>query len=92
MEYLALRDGMLQPVRTNGDALEPCAQPFRQRPDDLSHTGAPVRVVTADHVPGACRCSWAYIAGTLTLKYSSTACPLLRDHQTAPPARRAGRR
>ena len=92
MEYLALRDGMLQPVRTNGDALEPYAQPFRQRPDDLSHTGAPVRVVTADHVPGACRCSWAYIAGTLTLKYSSTACPLLRDHQTAPPAQRAGRR
>lgn len=86
MEFLALRDGLLQPVRTHGEQLEPYAEPFRVRPADSSHTGVPLRVVTADHVPAACRCSWAYTGGRLTLKYSSTACPLLRDHQTAPPA------
>jgi hypothetical protein len=48
-----------------------------------------VRIVTAEHVPGGCRCSWAYVQGRLTLKYSSTACPLLRDHQTGPPEPRA---
>ena len=89
---MALRDGRLQPVRTNGDALELHSRPFRERPDELSHTGAPVRLVTADHVPGGCRCTWAYTGGRLTLKYSNTACPLLADHQAAPRDRSARRR
>jgi len=92
VEFLALRDGMLQPVRTNGNTLEPYSDPFRKRPDDASHTGVPQRVVTAEHVPGACRCSWAYAGGRLTLKYSNTACPLLADHQAAPRARPARQR
>ncbi len=47
-----MRDGMLQPVRTNGDALELHGQPFRERAENIGRTGAPVRVVTAEHVPG----------------------------------------
>jgi hypothetical protein len=84
-----MRDGMLQPVRTNGEALELHGQPFRERPEVTGRTGAPMRVVTAEFVPAGCRCSWAYVHGRLTLKYSSTACPLLRDHQTGPPEPRA---
>lgn len=80
MEYLALRDGMLQAVTTEGDALVTHGEPFRERPGELGRSGVPVGVVTTDRVPDGCRCSWAYAQGKLTLKYSSTACPLLRDH------------
>jgi len=83
MEYLALRDGMLQQVATVGDALVPCGEPFRERPDTPGRSGMPGRLVTADRVPEGCRCSWAYSRGRLTLKYSNTACPLFREHQRA---------
>jgi hypothetical protein len=81
MEYLALRDGMLQPVKTAGTILELHGEPFRERPEARGRSGVPAGVVTTEFVPGDCRCSWAYVQGRLTLKYSSTACPLLRDHQ-----------
>lgn len=83
MEFLALRDGMLQAVSADGNALVPLGEPFRQRTQDLGRSGAPVGVVTTERVPGGCLCSWAYVGGRLTLKYSSTACPLLRDHRSA---------
>ena len=80
MEYLALRDGLLQLVTTEGDALVPHGEPFRERPDPRGRSGAPEGIVTAERVPGDCICSWAYVQGKLTLKYSNTACPLLDDH------------
>jgi hypothetical protein len=83
VEYLALRDGLLQPVTTEGEALVTQGEPFRKRPDDLGRSGVPARVVTTDRIPNGCICSWAYAQGRLTLKYSSTACPLLREHVTA---------
>jgi hypothetical protein len=83
VEYLALHDGMLQPVATAGDSLVPTGAPFRERPDAGSRSGVPQGVVTSDSVPNGCRCSWSYTKGRLTLKYSNTACPLLRDHRPA---------
>jgi hypothetical protein len=83
MEYLALRDGMLQQVETAGDALVPHGDPFRERPDVRGRSGAPEGVITTDHIPSECRCSWAYVQGRLTLKYSNTACPLLAEHRPA---------
>lgn len=81
MEYLALHDGMLQPVTTAGAVLLPHGEPFRERPDIGPRSGVPLGVVTTDRVPNGCRCSWSYTRGKLTLKYSSTACPVLRDHR-----------
>lgn len=81
MEYLALHDGMLQPVTTVGESLMPHGAPFRERPEARDRSGIPLGVVTTDRVPSSCRCSWSYTMGKLRLKYSSTACPLLRDHQ-----------
>jgi len=83
MEYLALHDGKLQQVTTLGDALVPCGEPFRERPDAWGRSGAPAGLVTVERVPEACRCSWAYSQGRLTLKYSNTACPLFREHHRA---------
>ena len=81
MEYLALHDGMLQVVTSDGDLLVPCGEPFRERPEDSARTGVPEGLVTVDSVPSGCRCSWAYSRGRLTLKYSNTACPLFKEHR-----------
>ena len=80
MEYLALHDGMLQLVTTDGDTLVPHGEPFRERPEIVRRSGVPLGVVTADQMPSRCRCSWSYTGGKLTLKYSNTACPVLREH------------
>jgi len=85
MEYLALHDGMLQRVTTSGDDLVPHGEPFREHPDHAGRSGVPQGLITTDRVPADCTCSWAYVLGRLTLKYSNTACPLLSEH------RRAGR-
>jgi hypothetical protein len=87
MEYLALRDGMLQQVTTTGDALELHGEPFRERNDPCARSGVPDGVVTTERVPAECTCSWAYVHGKLTLKYSNTSCPLLREHR--PPVKSA---
>ncbi len=81
MEYLALHDGLLQRVTTAGDDLVLHGEPFRERPDDRSRSGVPEGLVTVDSIPSGCRCSWAYSQGRLTLKYSNTACPVLRYHR-----------
>ena len=83
MEYLALHDGMLQQVSSSGDALVPHGEPFRERRDPSARSGAPQGVITTDVVPSECRCSWAYVQGKLTLKYSNTACPVLSKHLPA---------
>jgi len=81
MEYLALQDGMLQQVSTDGDALVPYGEPFRERKDPRSRSGVPEGLVTTEQVPSDCTCSWAYVQGRLTLKYSNTSCPRLREHK-----------
>jgi hypothetical protein len=91
MEYLALHDGMLQPVTTVGGSLLTHGAPFRERPEARDRSGVPLGVVTTERVPSGCRCSWSYTMGKLTLKYSSTACPLLRDHQRSAVAGRGYR-
>jgi hypothetical protein len=83
MEYLALHDGMLQQVTTSGDALLPHGEPFRERTDPGPRSGVPEGLVTTDRVPAECTCSWAYVQGKLTLKYSNTSCPVLREHRPA---------
>jgi hypothetical protein len=85
MEYLALRDGMLQPVTTAGSVLVPHGEPFRERPDPRSRSGKPDGVITTDRIPGRCTCSWSYVQGKLTLKYSNTACPVLSEHKVVSP-------
>jgi hypothetical protein len=85
MEYLALRDGMLQPVTTAGDILVPHGEPFRERPEPRSRSGKPDGVITTDRIPSRCTCSWSYVQGKLTLKYSNTACPVLSEHRVVSP-------
>jgi hypothetical protein len=36
----------------------------------------PAEVITSDHVPNSCTCSWAYSQGKLTLKHYNAACPV----------------
>ncbi len=81
MDYLALHDGMLQQVTTSGDALVLLGEPFKERADPRDRSGVPLGLVTTDHIPSGCLCSWTYTEGKLTLKYSNTACPVLRDHK-----------
>ena len=83
MEYLALHDGMLQPVTTTASDLVPYGEPFRERADARPRSGVPGGLVTTDRVPSRCTCSWTYRMGKLTLKYANTACPLLNDHKPA---------
>lgn len=83
MDYLALHDGMLQQVTAAGDELLPVGEPFRERAEPRRRSGAPDAVITADFIPGDCRCSWTYVQGRLTLKYFNTACPRLADHRPA---------
>ena len=83
MDYLALHDGMLQQVTTAGDELLPVGDPFRERADPRQRSGVPDAVITANFIPGDCRCSWTYVRGKLTLKYFNTACPVLADHRPA---------
>ena len=92
MEYLALHDGMLQPVTTAGDTLVPHGEPFRESPDVRGRSGVPEGVVTTDRVPNDCTCSWTYIRGKLTLKYSNTSCPLMREHRPIEPPQMGGQR
>jgi hypothetical protein len=39
-------------------------------------SGVPTEVITADRVPNACTCSWAYSRGRLTLKHYNAGCSL----------------
>ncbi len=87
MEFLALRDGLLQPVTTTGEQLVPHGEPFKERPEARSRSGVPAGVITTDRVPSRCTCSWSYVRGKLTLKYCNTACPVLADHRPDSPAR-----
>jgi hypothetical protein len=74
-EWLALADGTVQEARTEGTALALVGQPLPYQPGRAERrSGAPSEVITSDHVPNLCTCSWAYSRGKLTLKHYNAAC------------------
>ncbi len=76
-EWLALADGAVQEARTEGSALALVGQPLPYQPGRAERrSGVPAEVITSDHVPNSCSCSWAYSQGKLTLKHYNAACPL----------------
>jgi hypothetical protein len=76
-EWLALADGAVQEVRTEGPALALVGMPVPYQPDRAERrSGVPAEVITAEHVPNSCTCSWAYSHGKLTLKHYNAACPV----------------
>lgn len=76
-EWLALRDGAIQQAKTEGPALALVGDPVPYRPGRAERrSGVPTEVITSDHVPNFCTCSWAYSQGKLTLKHFNAACSL----------------
>jgi hypothetical protein len=76
-EWLALADGAVQEVRTEGPDLALVGLPVPYHPGRAERrSGVPAEVITADRVPNACTCSWAYSQGKLTLKHYNAACPM----------------
>jgi hypothetical protein len=76
-EWLALADGAVQEAKTEGPVLALVGEPLPYQPGRAERrSGVPAEVITSDHVPNSCTCSWAYSQGKLTLKYYNAACPL----------------
>jgi hypothetical protein len=76
-EWLALADGAVQEARTEGHVLALVGAPLPYQPGRAERrSGVPAEVITSDHVPNSCTCSWAYSHGKLTLKYYNAACPV----------------
>jgi hypothetical protein len=76
-EWLALAHGEVQEARTEGHALALVGPPLPYQPGRAERrSGVPAEVITADHVPNSCSCSWAYSHGKLTLKHYNAACPV----------------
>jgi hypothetical protein len=78
-EWLALADGAVQEARTEGPALALVGRPLPYQPGRAERrSGVPTEVITSDHVPNSCTCSWAYSQRKLTLKHYNAACPVHR--------------
>src|SRR5215831_15797415 len=76
-EWLARADGSVQEVRTEGRSLAVIGQPLAYQPGSAERrSGVPAEVITSEHVPNLCTCSWAYTRGKLTLKHYNAACPV----------------
>jgi hypothetical protein len=76
-EWLALARGAVQEAKTEGTALALIGQPLPYQPGRAERrSGIPAEVITSDHVPNSCTCSWAYALGKLTLKHYNAACPV----------------
>jgi hypothetical protein len=76
-EWLALADGAVQEARTEGNNLALVGQPVPYQPGRAERpSGVPAEVITCDHVPNSCSCSWAYSQGKLILKHYNAACPV----------------
>jgi hypothetical protein len=79
-EWLALADGAVQEAKTEGPALVLVGEPLPYQPGRAERrSGVPAEVITSDHVPNSCICSWAYSRGKLTLKHYNAACPVHPD-------------
>jgi hypothetical protein len=76
-EWLALADGAVQEARTEGKTLALVGRPVLYQPDRAQRrSGVPTEVITCDHVPNSCSCSWAYSREKLILKHYNAACPV----------------
>lgn len=76
-EWLALADGAVQEARTEGAVLTLVGEPLPYQPGRAERrSGVPAEVITAEHVPNFCTCSWGYSRGKLTLKHYNAACPV----------------
>jgi hypothetical protein len=76
-EWLALADGAVQEARTEGNTLALVGEPVPYQPGRAERpSGVPTEVITCDHVPNSCSCSWAFARGKLTLKHFNAACPV----------------
>jgi hypothetical protein len=76
-EWLALADGAVQEAKTEGPVLALVGKPLPYQPGRAERrSGVPTEVITSDHVPNSCTCSWAYSQGKLTLKHYNAACPV----------------
>lgn len=76
-EWLALADGAVQEARTEGPSLALVGEPLPYHPGRAERrSGVPTEIITAEHVPNSCICSWAYSHGKLTLKHFNAACPV----------------
>ena len=76
-EWLALADGAVQEARTEGPALALIGRPLPYQPGRAERrSGVPAEIITSEHVPNSCTCSWAYSQGKLTLKHYNAACPV----------------
>jgi hypothetical protein len=81
-EWLALAHGAVQEARTEGSDLALVGDPLPYQPGRSERRrGIPTEVITSDHVPNSCSCSWAYAQGKLTLKHYNAAC---RVHPAGP--------
>lgn len=79
-EFLAQAGGAVQEVRTEGPDLTLIGPSLPYQPGRAERrSGIPAEVITADHVPTLCTCSWAYSHGKLTLKHYNAACPVHPD-------------
>jgi hypothetical protein len=79
-EWLALSGGAVQEARTEGTSLALIGQPLPYQPGRAERrSGIPAEVITSDHVPNSCTCSWAYSLGKLTLKHYNAACSVHPD-------------
>src|ERR1035437_7276946 len=76
-EGLALADGAVQEAKTEGPVLTLVAEPLPYQTGRAERRSVvPAEVITFDHVPNSCTCSWAYSQGQLTLKHYNAACPV----------------
>lgn len=76
-EWLALADGSVQEAKTEGDVLALVGEPVPYQPGRAERrSGVPAEIITSDHVPNSCTCSWGFSQGKLTLKYYNAACPV----------------
>lgn len=79
-EWLALAGGVVQEAKTEGTDLALVGQPLPYQPGRAERrSGVPSEVITSDHVPNSCTCSWAYSQGKLTLKHYNAACRVHPD-------------
>lgn len=84
-EWLALGHGAVQEARTEGTSLTLVGQPVSYQPGRAERrSGVPAEVITSDHVPNSCTCSWAYSRGKLTLKHYNAACPVHAERNSMP--------